>query len=553
MKQFNQDMEIVARLFHKMEKLEIRIAALEKPEFRDTLLESLKTLKSLIATNLDQRLSQEAEIPLISQLREVRSKLQAINTKIDKKDQIFVTMLELLAQMDALTKVFKQKEKKGGYLPCENVQAGLMDSMKKMNRRWDSPEFLLAGPSLVFLKCLSNIYGRHHRQLQKARRRNKQIFPDDYREYAGAHILNIPSRSRWERLIKLAADKTSSGLIPELNEAMDLVEQFNRDIFFNILFNNYHVYGNEQEQLTEFMNVLEAIPAVAGLPGDGMADVFLKLIRNSVQLGFPNLGYFCIPSSVMRLLIQLVDPSEGFICDHACGFGQLFAELMRYTGQKKINPERIQCFGQEKNEIFYRLCRMLLPMLRMDGSQIVCPGKPAPTIPPPAMRADYLFSSAGMEENYISWIESALDILADGGRAGLLFPKNAIESGSRDIAFRSSLLEKNTLKCVISLHLPASGQYTPFPLTIWLMEKPKSHRKQKKSLPGAEILFIRLSAEKIGKDASLLHGPIFKKLVQLCRNSPARSPHMDIKGFSKLATPETIEKNNFSLAPESYI
>ena len=81
-------------------------------------------------------------------------------------------------------------------------------------------------------------------------------------------------------------------------------------------------------------------------------------------------GQFYTPKSIVRLMVEMIEPYRGRVYDPCCGSGGMFIMSEQFVESHQGNINNISIYGQESNQTTYRLCRMNLAIRQIDGSQV---------------------------------------------------------------------------------------------------------------------------------------------------------------------------------------
>lgn len=295
-------------------------------------------------------------------------------------------------------------------------------------------------------------------------------------------------------------------------------------------------------------------------------------------------GQFFTPSSIVRLLVEMIEPLSGRIMDVAIGSGGMMVQSVKFLKAHSRNPNYM-VYGQERYEGTLRLCKMNLLLRNMNfqvklGDSLLddkfpeISGKDGADYflmnPPfnvkqwhPEMLADNdprlfgtreLFTTSG-NANYM-WFQTIWHHLSPKGTAGVVMANGAMTTGNAgEKNVREHMITKGMIDCIVQLP-EKLFLTTGIPACLFILSKNRDgkdgiHRERRN-----EILFI---------DARKLGTMVTRKLRAFSDDDIARvadayhqwrnvgGNHQDIDGFCKAATMEEVERQKFVLTPGRYV
>lgn len=290
-------------------------------------------------------------------------------------------------------------------------------------------------------------------------------------------------------------------------------------------------------------------------------------------------GQFYTPRSVVRTLVELIEPLEGRIYDPCCGSGGMFVQSVRFLESHGGKLSDVSIFGQESNPTTWRLGRM---NLAIRGISADLGEKHADTFHndlhrnekfdyvlanPPFNISDWSgelleddirwkgYNSPSSSNANFAWILHIVHHLTETGSAAVVMANGSMSSmtnGEGDI--RQQLVENNLVDCMVAL--PNQLFYnTQIPVCIWVLAK---HRKGTESLRdrSGEVLFI--DARNMGHMETRTHKVFTEEDIEKIGEtyhswrSKDRS-YEDVAGFCNAASMKDIEQHNFVLTPGRYV
>lgn len=292
-------------------------------------------------------------------------------------------------------------------------------------------------------------------------------------------------------------------------------------------------------------------------------------------------GQFFTPGSVVRLLVEMIEPLRGRIMDLACGSGGMFVQSLKFVTAHGGSTSDISIYGQERYEGTLRLCKMnlLLRNLSFDvklgdsllndrfptlGADYALMNPPfniskwhpedLPDNDPRLFGSKEIFTTDG-NANYM-WFQTLWYHLSEKGTAGVVMANGAMTSGNAgEKNVREHMIENGMVDCIVQMP-DKLFLTTGIPACIFILSKnrdgkDKIHRERKK-----EILFI--DARKLGnmvnrrlrvfEDADVLK---IADAYHQWRN--VKGKYSDVEGFSKAASIEEVRANHCVLSPGRYV
>ncbi len=245
------------------------------------------------------------------------------------------------------------------------------DTLEK--RLWDAADQFRANSSLsaaqysqpvlglIFLRFAEVRFAAQHAKLEKtsaSSRRGSRI--DDPSAYHADGILFLPANSRFDYLLSLpeAAD-----IGAKVNDAMREIEKNNPQLA-GVLPKTYNIFTSTL--LKGLLKKVSEIPAT--LDYDAFGRIYEYFLGEFAMTEGQGGGEFYTPSSIVRLLAEVIEPYHGRILDPACGSGGMFVQSARFVSEHKKNPSsELSIFGVEKTDETGRLCRMNLAVHGLEG------------------------------------------------------------------------------------------------------------------------------------------------------------------------------------------
>lgn len=458
----------------------------------------------------------------------------------------------------------------------------LWSAAERLRGHIDAADYKHIVLGLIFLRFLSISDDPPHEQLSFAL---KEEAPSDrdkkgHRNGASTGIAHfvVPEDASW-KFVCGKAHTPSIGRL--LDRAMDALEQAN-PILNGALPKIFARTGLTGSKFGELIGVISKIDFTAyheTSRADLLGRVYEYFLGRFASTEGKRGGEFYTPPSIVRLLVEMLEPFAGTVYDPCCGSGGLFIQSQRFIEEHGGNPDELRLFGQESNPATWRLARMNMAIhdLKVDlGS------KPADTFAEnlhPHLRADYILANPPFNmSNWTSdlmlsdsrwtfgkphsgnanfaWIQHIIHHLGPCGRAGFVMANGSlsVQSGS-DGESRRAIIEADLVDCVVSL--PSQLFFnTSIPVSLWFLARNKASGKDRERR--GRTLFI--DARHLGTMVDRTHRELTNDDVCLIAGAYHHWCHLDGKpsfaiepGLSAEATIEEIRQHRHALVPGRYV
>ena len=436
--------------------------------------------------------------------------------------------------------------------------------------------------ALIALRQMEAKFEAVHAELAPQYKGRLKPAPADY-QAKGAIFL--PENARFSRLLALPG---TADLGAELNAAMKGIAEANPDLA-GALPQGYA--GLPNDVLQELLRLLAPLK----IEGDAYGLVFEYFMGQFASNYMTKGGEFFTPASIVKLIVEVIEPYHGTIFDPACGSGGMFVHSAEFVRRHHKSPSKeISIYGAEKMSDTLRLCRMNLAVhglsgdLREANSYYDDPHKLIGRFDfvmanPPFNQSEVdrakLVNAAGKVDarfplglptvnkaNYI-WINLFYAALNPTGRAGFVMANSASDAGGSERELRRQLIETGAVDCVVSVG-PNMFFTVTLPVTLWFLDKGKA-----KGPRGDKVLFV--DARHLFRQVTRAHRTfdpdhieLLGNIVRLWRDEKIETEagsgqrvadafsggkYRDVLALCKIATRDEIKKQDWSLNPGRYV
>lgn len=466
----------------------------------------------------------------------------------------------------------------------KNLEKTLWATADKLRSNMDAAEYKHVVLGLIFLKYISDAFNGRYDQLKLEledpksewyveEEQERYLTLNDKDEYRKENIFYVPEKARWAFLQSKAKQPEIGKLV---DEAMDEIEKVNPSLK-GVLPKIYADPDLNKQRLGELIDLIGTIGF--NEPGhkakDLLGRVYEYFLGQFADAEGKSGGQFYTPASIVKLLVQMLEPYKGRVYDGACGSGGMFVQSEKFIEEHGGRLGDISIYGQESNPTTLRLAKMNLAIRGIDAKIEL--GDTFLHDRHKDLKADFImanppfnisdWSGEQLREdirwkwgtppvgnaNY-AWLQHFVHKLSPNGTAGIVLANGSMNSNTgNEGEIRKAMIEAGLVDCMVAL--PAQLFYnTMIPACLWFLARNKTNGKFRDR--SNEILFI--DARKLGvminrRNKELTDGDI-KKIAETYHNwRNTKGNYIDIAGFCKAATIEEVRNNNYVLMPGRYV
>jgi len=401
-------------------------------------------------------------------------------------------------------------------------------------------------------------------------------------DYQARGVMYLPPQARFSYLLRLPEGENIGKAI---NDAMKAVETENEELR-GVLPTNYTQLNNDT--LVALLKTFSEIPM--DIEGDIFGKIYEYFLGKFAMSEGQKGGEFFTPTSIVKLIVEIIEPFQGRIFDPACGSGGMFVQSARFVQNHQQNPGTdISIYGQEKTAETVRLCRMNLAVHGLSGdirqansyyeNVHNCRGRFDFVMANPPFNVDgvdkdkikddprYPFGMPRVDNANYLWIQEFYSALNEHGRAGFVMANSASDARASELDIRRKLIEAQVVDVMISIG--SNFFYTvTLPCTLWFFDNGKrdTSRRDKVLFIDARHIFTQL--DRAHREFTPNQIEFLANIVRLYRGEAIETTngsnaHMqevfpngtyaNVSGLCKVATLQEIEAQGWSINPGRYV
>jgi type I restriction enzyme M protein len=449
----------------------------------------------------------------------------------------------------------------------------------RANSHLKAAEYSIPVLGLIFLKFADSRFTDVETELAGKGTGRRQIGKADYQAKG---VLYLPEQSRFAKLLKL---KEGDNLGKAINDAMAAIEEDNPAVK-GILPRTYQALSNDT-----LVSLLRSVNAILGdIEGDAFGKVYEYFLSKFAIAEGAKGGEYFTPTSIVRLIVEIIEPFDGKILDPACGSGGMFVQSARFVDEHRNGQtRRLAIYGQERIDETLRLCKMNLAVHGLEGQisqsntyyedpfkatgqfDYVMANPPfnVNRVDKAKLEGDKRFP-LGLPKadnaNYI-WIQAFYSALNAKGRAGFVMANSAADAGGSELEIRKKLIAERAVDVIVAV---GSNFFyaVALPVTLWFVDRGNRGTDREDN-----VLFI--DARKIFNQIDRAHRDWLPEQIEFLANiarlyrgetietnggsgdlmtaSFPDGAYVDVPGLCAVATLEQIEKQGWSLNPGRYV
>lgn len=431
---------------------------------------------------------------------------------------------------------------------------------------------------LIFLRYADIRFTQVEQQLAGKGSGRRQVGKTDYQ---AAGVMYLPDAARFSHLRNLPE---GTNLGKAINDAMEAIEGENPDLA-GVLPRDYARF--DTSLLAELLRLIGDIPD--DIEGDALGKIYEYFLGNFAFAEGQRGGVFFTPTSIVKLIVDIIEPYSGKVLDPACGSGGMFVQSARFVAEHQGRVDGLSIYGQELTESTIRLAKMNLAVHGLSGDIVqgnsyyedhhksvgvfdfVMANPPfnVDAIDKDRIKDDPRFALGvpSVDNGNYLWIQIFSSALNEKGRAGFVMANSAADARYSELAIRRQLIEDRQVDVIIAIGTNFFYTVT-LPVTLWFLDKGK------RGTPRADqVLFIDArrtyrQIDRAHRDFTPEQHEFLANIVRLYRGEEPeftngsretleeRFPglaYQDVAGLCRVATFDEIESHGWSLNSGRYV
>lgn len=461
----------------------------------------------------------------------------------------------------------------------------LWKAADKLRGSMDSSEYKHVVLGLIFLKYVEDAFEQRRAAVREElaaeglTEKSAEELLESRDEYTAEGVFWVPPEARWQYLKERAKQPEIGKLI---DNAMDVIEVDNPSLR-GVLPKTYARPSLDTRRLGELVDLISGgLGSAEHREKDILGRVYEYFLGRFASAEGKGGGEFYTPRSLVKLLVDMIEPLHGRVYDGCCGSGGMFVQAEKFVEAHGGLRNDIAVYGQELNDTTWRLAKMNLAIRGIEADLGPRWGDTFHEDLHPDLKADYILANPPFNvsdwggdqvrndrrwqygvppvgnANY-AWLQHFLAKLSPGGAAGIVLANGSLsshQSGEGEI--RRRILEADLVECIVAL--PGQLFYsTGIPVSLWFLNRDKT--------PGGarawrdrrgEVLFI--DARKLGVMVDRTHRELTDNHIarmastyHAWRGERNAGEYDNLPGFCATATLEQIAEHRHFLTPGRYV
>ena len=462
----------------------------------------------------------------------------------------------------------------------ENRLWGAADELRA-NSKLKASEYSIPVLGLICLRY-ADVKFAEAKKLIRRQSTGRRRSMDDKERYQAMGVLYMPKVARFGNLLKLPEGENIGKAI---NEAMRAIEQHNPDLK-GVLPKAYNRLGNDT--LVKLLRLMGLIPM--DIEGDAFGKIYEYFLGKFAMTEGQKGGEFYTPTSIVKLIVEIIEPFHGRIFDPACGSGGMFVQSARFVQEHKNNATaEISVYGQERVAETVRLGKMNLAVHGLAGDirqgntyyedlhnslgkfDFVMANPPfnVDRVDKDRLKDDrrFPFGMPSVDNANYLWIQNFYSALGTTGRAGFVMANSASDARASELDIRKRLIETKVIDVMVAVG--SNFFYTvTLPCTLWFLDRGKPGTEREDTVLFIDARHIYRQLDRAHRDFEPQQIEFLANIVRLYRGEEIENRHdsvmmltekflegvyQDVPGLCKVATIKEIKSKGWSLNPGRHV
>jgi type I restriction enzyme M protein len=431
---------------------------------------------------------------------------------------------------------------------------------------------------LIFLAYAEHRFEQVRPGLEAKATARRPVTADDYRARS---VLYVPAEARLSGLVSLPEGEN---LGQAIDTAMKAIEATNPELR-DVLPRGYQRL--EKSTLSELLRLFAPLPRK--LSGDAFGLIYEDFLSNFAASEGRLGGEFFTPYSIVRLIVEIIEPFHGKVYDPACGSGGMFVQCAKFVDRHNKSATReLSVYGVEQKEGTVPLAKMNLALHGLSGDIRLansyyedpqhCVGAFDFVMANPPFNVDkvdkdklsgdprFPFGIPRTDNANYLWIQQFYAALDDHGRAGFVMANSASDAGHSEREIRRQLIEAGAADVMVTIGTNFFYTVT-LPVTLWFLDQGKRGTEREDTVLFLDARHLYRQIDRAHRDFRPEQIELLANIVRLYRGEHVETldgsatllkehfpdgEYLDVPGLCKIATRAEIETQGWSLNPGRY-
>jgi type I restriction enzyme M protein len=448
----------------------------------------------------------------------------------------------------------------------------------RANSKLKSSEYSVPVLGLIFLRYADHKFKEAEKKMTASGSGRRKLGKTDYQAQG---VLYLLESARFSSLLNLPE---GADIAKAINDAMRAIEKENEDLK-DVLPKTYNHL--EKQLLVSLLKNFSSIPM--NIEGDAFGKIYEYFLGKFAMSEGQKGGEFFTPMSIVKLIVEVIEPYRGRIYDPASGSGGMFVQSAAFVEKHRNSVNDIAIYGQEKVAETIRLCQMNLAVHGLAGDikqgntyyedihksvgkfDFVMANPPfnVDKVDKERLKDDprYPFGLPKADNANYLWIEVFYSALNKNGRAGFVMANSAGDARGSELEIRKKMLEDRAVDVMISIG-PNFFYTVTLPCTLWFLDRGKKNTKRKDTVLFIDARHIFRQIDRAHREFTPEQIEFISNVVRLYRGEEVetnsgsqafmgekfpRGKYADVPGLCKMATLAEIEAQGWSLNPGRYV
>ena len=469
----------------------------------------------------------------------------------------------------------------------------------RANSKLTATEYSFPVLGIIFLRHANNRFVNAKKKIEKTLPVHpiRGVRPMTKADFLDAKAIYLPENCRWKNII---SQPENVDLGEYINTAMRNIESEYEDLV-GVLPKSYNLF--EKDLLQNLIRIFND-EVLDDMPGDTFGQIYEYFLNNFAQSGAQEGGEFFTPPSLVKTIVNIIEPNHGIILDPAVGSAGMFVQTAHFIEEEGFEASsKATFYGQEKTDTNTKLAKMNMVVHGLDGDIVQgntfyddkhdLIGKCDFVMANPPFNVDGVDKNKDSVKNDLRlpfglpnndnanylWIQYFYSYLNENGRAGFVMASSASDAGHSEKLIRKEIIDTGAVDVMVSIGNKFFYTVT-LPCALWFFDRSKEKdevRKDQVLMLDLRNVYRKVSSKihdftqahlnNIHAIIGLYRGDnsLYKRLVEDYKSTKnttelewltSRFPdgiYADVKGLCKVVKRAEIAENDYSLTPGRYV